>query len=37
MAKNTADFYENRKNHGKNMAMIRHQITGPKFISLYSL
>jgi len=32
MVKNTADFCENRKNHGKNTAKIRHQITGPKTI-----
>jgi len=32
MAKNTANFYENRKNHGKITAKTRHQTTGPKTI-----
>jgi len=32
MVKNTADFCENRKNHGKITAKTRHQITGPKTI-----
>jgi len=30
--KNTADFCENRKNHGKNAVKSRHQITGPNTI-----
>jgi len=30
--KNTADFCKNRKNHGKNTAKTRHQITGPNNI-----
>ena len=33
MVKNTADFCENRKNHGKNTAKTRHQTTGPKTIT----
>ena len=32
MAKNMADFCENHKNHGKNTAKTRHEITGPKTI-----
>jgi len=32
MAKNTADFCENRKNHGKITAQAWHQVTGPKTI-----
>jgi len=32
LQKNKADFCENRKNHGKNTAKTRHQITGPKTI-----
>jgi len=32
MAKNTAEFCENRRNHGKNTAKTWHQITGPKTI-----
>jgi len=30
--KNTANFWENRKNHGKITAKTGHQITGPKTI-----
>ena len=37
MAKNTADFCENLKNHGQNTAKTRHQITGPKTIILYTI
>jgi len=32
MAKNTANFCENPKNHGKITAKTRHQITGPKTV-----
>jgi len=34
MAKNTANFCKNRKNHGKITPKTRHQIMGPK--TLYS-